>query len=126
MRKSGSPLPQVALLLAIDTTAVLLSVKPQLLGDTNPLLPTTPVIIIVEAETILETNGFAQLTDLIMPLIAAVEEGGSEGIKAPLLCSLGRSFQSRSIAITATLLWLRGNSSEELLQSVVVLEDKRQ
>jgi hypothetical protein len=113
-------------LLAIDTAAVLLPVKPQFFGCLLTFPPTCPEILIVKWNTIAALCLPSYRADQFVVLTLAVEESGAEGVEAALLGKTGSGIQTHGIADQAAVLFAERHLSEEILERVVGSDDQRQ
>jgi hypothetical protein len=113
----------VAFLLAVNTTAVWLTIHLGASRSVHALLPSPAKILIEKIKPSLSGDQLTQLFDQLMVLVSGVEQGGRKTRKAPLLCNCGAFQEAIMVAKPAALSLPEDDTTEKILQTIVVIND---
>ena len=117
---------EIPLLLAVDTSAVGLTVHVSFLGGGNAFFPADPEVVVVKRDALGFAYRFAHLLDCFMLLKLAVEERTGKAVKFPLFGNPGSSLKPVMIAVAAPVALSKSDAADKALHVIILLVNDAQ
>jgi hypothetical protein len=112
----------VALLFAVNTTTVRLTIQPHSDGFLSPLLPAKAKVLIIKPDAVFERQLLALVDEQLMVLVSGVQQGGGEGLNSSDGCGLRGMPQPQGVATCAPFLFMKNHHLEEFDQTVLLVD----